>query len=136
MRRYFALCCFVVYSTRRFVLSIALCYLFLCFSVLLALRLPCLGRGRCVSWCFSCVCSVYACLVLPVSSSSWCLGGAAACSCGAPWTFLLPFFHMWRLLWHYLFLMSSSGSVAYILWTVVPRSQNCTGRLLKVKHLQ
>ena len=26
------------------------------------------------------------------SSSSWCLGRAAVCDCGTPWTFLLPFF--------------------------------------------
>ena len=52
--------------------------LFLCFSVLLALRLPrlgsvgvCVGVGwGCWSCCFSCVCSVCACLVLSVSSSS------------------------------------------------------------------
>ena len=31
-----------------------------------------------------------ACLVLTVSSSSWCLGRAAACDCGTPWTVLLP----------------------------------------------
>ena len=37
------------------------------------------------------VCSICACLVLSVSSSSWCLGRAAACDCGTPWTFLLPF---------------------------------------------
>ena len=34
---------------------------------------------------------VCACLVLSVSSSSWCLGRATACDCGTPWTFLLPF---------------------------------------------
>ena len=28
---------------------------------------------------------------LSVSSSSWCLGRAAVCNCGTPWTFLLPF---------------------------------------------
>ena len=33
-----------------------------------------------------------ACLDLLVSSSSWCLGRAAVCDCGTPWTFLLPFF--------------------------------------------
>ena len=38
------LCCFVVYSTRLFVLCLTLCYFFLCFSVLLALRLPRLGK--------------------------------------------------------------------------------------------
>ena len=38
------LCCFVVYFTRRFGLSLALFWFFLYFSVLLALRLPRLGR--------------------------------------------------------------------------------------------
>ena len=33
---------------------------------------------------------VCACLVLSVSSSSWCLGKAAVCDCGTPWTFLFP----------------------------------------------
>ena len=61
--------------------------LFLCFSVLLVLRLPRLGKREC----FSYVCSVCACLDLSVSSSSWDLGRAAVCDCGTPWTFLLPF---------------------------------------------
>ena len=38
------LCCFVVYSTRRFVLSCVI--LVLCFSVFLALQLPRLGSGE------------------------------------------------------------------------------------------
>ena len=65
--------------------------LFLCFSVLLALRLPRLGRRELILM-FSYVCSICACLVLSVSLSSWCLGRAAVCDCGIPWTFLLPFF--------------------------------------------
>ena len=40
--------------------------LFLCFSVLLALRLPRLGRES-LSWCFLYVCSICACLGLSVS---------------------------------------------------------------------
>ena len=36
--------------------------------------------------------SICACLVLSISSSSWCLGRAAVCDCGTPWTYLLPFF--------------------------------------------
>ena len=46
------LCCFVVYSTRRFVLCLTLCYLFLCFSVLLATLVIvftnkfCIGRAE------------------------------------------------------------------------------------------
>ena len=43
---FFTLCRFVVYSTRRFVLSLALCNLFLYFSVLLALRLPRLWKSE------------------------------------------------------------------------------------------
>ena len=62
--------------------------LFLCFSVLLVLRLPRLGKREC----FSYVCSISACLDLSVSSSSWGLGRAAFCDCGTLWTFLLPFF--------------------------------------------
>ena len=61
--------------------------LLLCFSVLLALRLTRLGEREC----FSYVWSICACLDLSVSSSSWCLGRAAVCDCGTPWTFLLPF---------------------------------------------
>ena len=42
--------------------------------------------------CCSYVCSICACLVLSVSSSSWCLGRAVIYDCGTPWTFLLLFF--------------------------------------------
>ena len=35
-----------------------------------------------------CACSVF--------SSSWCLGRAAVCGCGTPWTFLFPFFRIPR----------------------------------------
>ena len=35
------------------------------------------------------ICSIYACLVLSVST--WCLERAVACDCGSPWTFLLSF---------------------------------------------
>ena len=64
--------------------------LFLCFSVLLVLRLPRLGKRelilvlfvRLFGLCF---------LDMSVSSSSWGLGRAAVCDCGTPWTFLLPF---------------------------------------------
>ena len=65
--------------------------LFLCFSVLLVLRLPRLGKRELILV-LSYVCSICACLDLSVSSSSWCLGRAAVCDCGTPWTFLLPFF--------------------------------------------
>ena len=67
--------------------------LFLCFSVLLVLRLPRLGKRELIQ-CFSYVCSLCACLDLSVSSSSWGLGRAAVCDCGTSWTFLLPFFEL------------------------------------------
>ena len=63
--------------------------LFLCFSVLLVLRIPHLGKRE-VILVHSYACSICACLDLSVSSSSWCLGRAAVCDCGTPWTFLLP----------------------------------------------
>ena len=68
-----------------------LCYFVLVFSVLLASRLPRLGKRELI-----CVLFVrlfdFVCFVLSISSSSWCLGRAAACNYGTPWTFLLPFF--------------------------------------------
>ena len=72
--------------------------LFLCFSILLVLRLPRFGKDE-----LSYACSISACLDLSVSSSSWGLGRAAVCDCGTPWTFLLPFFVtsiflFWRLI--------------------------------------
>ena len=73
------LCCFVVYSTRRFVLSLALCCFVLVFLVLFGVAVTSLwegggGGGGVWSWCFSCVCSICAYLGLSVSSSSSCLG--------------------------------------------------------------
>ena len=64
--------------------------LYLCFSVLLVLRLPRLGKRELILVLFVRL-FVCACLDLSVSSSSWGLGRAAVCDCGTPWTFLLPF---------------------------------------------
>ena len=66
--------------------------LFSCFSVLLALRLPHLGKRELILVLLF-DCSICACLVLSISSSSLCLGSAAVCDCGTPWTFLLPLFN-------------------------------------------
>ena len=79
----------MVYSTRRFVFPCVI--LFLCFSVLLVLRLPLLGKRELIFVLFVRLFDC-ACLDLSVSSSSWGLGRAAVCNCGTPWTFLLPFF--------------------------------------------
>ena len=67
--------------------------LFLCFSVLLVLRLPRLGKRELILV-FLYVCSVCACLDLSVSSSSWGLRRATVCDFGTPWTFLLLFFYI------------------------------------------
>ena len=65
--------------------------LFLCFSVLLVLRLSRLGKRDLILVLFVRLFGL--CLFrLSVSSSSWGLGRAAICDCGTLWTFLLPFF--------------------------------------------
>ena len=46
-----------------------------------------LGEERANLSAFPYVCSICACLVLSVSSSSWCLGRAAVCDCGTPGLF-------------------------------------------------
>ena len=50
------------------------------------------GRERANLSVFLYVCSICACMVMSVASSSCCLGRAVVCDCGTPWTFLLPFF--------------------------------------------
>ena len=93
-------CCFVVYSTRRFVLCLSFCYLVFC---ILRSFFHCAtslwsegagggGGGAGGKWLILVllyVCSACACLVVLVFSSSWYLGGAAVCDCGNPWTFSL-----------------------------------------------
>ena len=65
--------------------------LFLCFSVLLVLRLPRLGKRKLILVLFVRLFGL--CLFrFVVSSSSWGLGRAAVCDYGTPWAFLLPFF--------------------------------------------
>ena len=64
---------------------------FFCFSVLLALRLPRLGKRELILMFFVRLFDLRL-FALSVFSSSWCLGRAAACDCGTLWLFLLPFF--------------------------------------------
>ena len=73
-----------------FVLSLALCYFVLVFFSPFSIAITSLGEERANLSAY--VCSICACLVLSVYSSSLCLGRAAACDCGTSWTFLLPFF--------------------------------------------
>ena len=84
------LCCFVVYPTRRFILCLALCYFVLVFFSPFSIAITPLGEERELVLVLFVRLLICACLVLSVSP--WCLGRAAVCDCGTPWTFLLPFF--------------------------------------------
>ena len=57
------------------------------------------------------VCSTCACLVLPVSSSSWCLAMAVVCDCGTPWTFLL---HIFSYMTGFSFILCSSSQFVLV----------------------
>ena len=80
------------YSTRRFVLSLALlfcsCSFFSPFSIAIT-SLEEKGADICVFRTFV----RFALVFFSVSSSSSFLGSAAACDYGTPWTFLLAFLH-------------------------------------------
>ena len=65
--------------------------LFLCFSALLVLRLPRLGKRELILVLFVRLFDL--CLFGFICFSfSWCLGRAAVCDCGTPWTFFFFFF--------------------------------------------
>ena len=67
--------------------------LFLCFSVLLVLRLPRLGKRELILMLYVRLFGL--CLFRVVGFLfPWGLGRAAVCNC-TPWTFLLPFFQHW-----------------------------------------
>ena len=79
----------MVYSTRRSVLCPTLCYFVLVFFSSCSIAITSLGEERANLSAFRIFVRF---ALLSVSSSSWCLGRAAVCDCGSPWTFLLPFF--------------------------------------------
>ena len=80
----------MVYSTRRFVLCVTLCYFVLVFFSPFSIAITSLGEERANVVLF--VRFFDLCLFgFPVSSSSWCPGRAAVRYCGTPWTFLLTF---------------------------------------------
>ena len=70
------------------------CVLLLCFSVLLALRLPLLGKRELILVHFVRLFDLrlFGFTPVSVSSSSWCLGRAAIFDCGTPCTFLLALY--------------------------------------------
>ena len=65
--------------------------LFLCFPVLLVLRLPRLGKRELILVLFVRLFGLCLFRFVVFFSSSWGLGRAAVCDCGTPWTFLLLF---------------------------------------------
>ena len=89
------LCCFLVCSTRRFVLILAFCYFVFLFFSPLSIAITSLGEER-ANLCFLYLCSI--CSYMVLSTFSWCLGKAAACDCDTSWTFLLPF--LWLFFRH------------------------------------
>ena len=75
--------------------------LFLCFSVILALRLHRLGKRERANLSVFYVCLTDLCLFGFVGFIFLLvLGKAAVCDCGTPLTFLLPFFQVFFLLFH------------------------------------
>ena len=86
----------MVYSTRLFVLSFALCYFVLVFFSLLSIVISSnrelrerereRERERANLSAFRTFVrfAICVCLVISVFSSSWCLGKAVACDCGTP----------------------------------------------------
>ena len=71
-----------LHSTRRFVLSLALCYFVLVFFSPFSIAITSLGEEK--TKLFVPFVLVWFCLL----SSSWCLRKAAVCDCGIPWTFI------------------------------------------------
>ena len=99
--------------------------LFLCFSVLLALRLPRFGKGELILVLFVRLFDLYLFGFVGFFFLSWGLGRAAVCDCGTPWTFLLPFFFFfffqfnfkipWWFIkyWQYLLWQNSGPHIPY-----------------------
>ena len=81
----------MVYSTRRFVLCLTLCYSVLVFFSPFSIAISSLGEERANLSALRTFVQ-FALVWLSVSSSSWFLGRAAVCDCGTPWIFFLPFF--------------------------------------------
>ena len=91
----------MVYSTRRFVLSLALCYVLVFFSPF-SIAIISFGEERADLSAFRTFVRfalVWFCLFsLPLGVlEGLFLWVSAVCDCGTPWTFLLPFFFLVKL---------------------------------------
>ena len=82
------LCCFVVYSTRRFVLCLTLCYFVLVFYSPFIIAITSLGEVRANLFVrmFGLHLFGFVCFLFLLVSWKGC-----GCDCGTLWTFLLPF---------------------------------------------
>ena len=96
---WFTLCCFVVYSTRRFVVCLSMCHFVIVFFSPFSIAITSLGEERANLSAFRTFVRF-----LLVSSSSWGLGRAAVCDCGHSLDFSLTFFYLWSEDMHVLFL--------------------------------
>ena len=92
----------MVYSTRRFVLCLALCYFVFAFINLFSIAITSLGEERANLSVFHTLFLICACLVLSILSSSWSLGRAAVCDCSTPSLFFFFFFFFFFILFIYL----------------------------------
>ena len=81
----------MVYFTRGFVVCLTMCHFALVFFSPFSIAIPRLGKRELILVLFVrlfdlCLFRFVGFLFL------WCLGRAAVCDCGTPWTILLPFF--------------------------------------------
>ena len=87
----------MIHSTRRFILSLALCYFVrVCVFSPFSIAITLLGEERANHSAFRTFVRfalVWFCL-FPLLFVSWCLGRAAACDRGTSWTLLLLFFDL------------------------------------------
>ena len=91
----------MVYSARRFVVCLTLCHFVLVLFSFFSIAITSLGEERANLSDFRMFDRFVLVLDLSVSSFSWCLGRAAVCDFGTPWTFtffLLLFVALWFIL--------------------------------------
>ena len=96
------LCCFVVYSARRFVVCLSVCHFVLVFFSPFSIAITSLGEERANLSAFRTFVRfvlVWICrFSLPLGGLGGGAGagggGAAVCGCGTPLTFLLPFLNL------------------------------------------
>ena len=80
----------MVYSGRRSVVCLTVCHFVLVFFSPFSIAITSLGEERANLSAFRTFVR-FVLVWICRSSSSLCLGMAAVCDCGTPWTFLLPF---------------------------------------------